>query len=38
LGKEEVNTGFWWGNLREADHLKMPGVHEKIILKWMFEK
>ena len=22
----EVYTGFWWGNLRERDHLKDPGV------------
>jgi len=22
----EVYTGFWWGNLRERDHLEDPGV------------
>jgi hypothetical protein len=22
----EVYTGFWWGNLRERDHLEGPGV------------
>jgi hypothetical protein len=21
MGKEEVYTGFWWGNLSERDHL-----------------
>jgi hypothetical protein len=21
----EVHTGFWWGNLRERDHLEDPG-------------
>jgi hypothetical protein len=26
-------TGFWWGNLREADHLEDLGVDERIILK-----
>jgi len=25
-GREEVYTGFWWGNLRERDHLGDPGV------------
>jgi len=31
----EVHTGFWWGNLRERDHLEDPGVDGRIILKWM---
>jgi hypothetical protein len=22
MGRGEVHTGFWWGNLRERDHLK----------------
>jgi len=21
-----VRTGFWWGNLREKDHMEDPGV------------
>jgi hypothetical protein len=25
-GREEVYTGFWWGNLRERGHLEDPGV------------
>ena len=33
-----VHTGFWWGNLREGDHLKGPGVDGRTILKWIFEK
>jgi hypothetical protein len=35
-GKREVYTGFWWGDLREGDHLGDPGVDERIILKWIF--
>jgi len=27
---------FWWGNLREMDHLEDPGANEKIILRWIF--
>jgi hypothetical protein len=33
-----VYTGFWWGNLRERDHLEVPGVDARIILKWIFRK
>jgi len=34
----EVYTGFWWGNLRERNHLKDPGVDRKIIIRWIFRK
>jgi hypothetical protein len=29
---------FWWGNLRERDHLEDPGLDRRIILKWNFRK
>jgi hypothetical protein len=35
LGRGEVFTGFWWGNLRERDHLEDPGVDGVIILRWI---
>jgi len=34
--RREVYTGYWWGNLREGDHLNDPGVDGKIILRWVF--
>jgi hypothetical protein len=37
-GGREAYTGFWWGNLRERDHLGNPGVDGRIILIWIFSK
>jgi len=34
----EVYTGFWWGNLRERNHLEEPGGDGRIILRWVFRK
>jgi hypothetical protein len=33
-----VHTGFWWGDLREGDHLEDLGVDRRILLKWIFKK
>jgi len=33
-----VYTGFWWGILRERDHLGDPGLDGRIILRWIFRK
>jgi hypothetical protein len=38
MGEREVYTGFWWGNLRERDHLEDPDVGGRIILRWSFRK
>ena len=38
LGGGEVYSGFWWGDLREGDHLGEPGVEGGIILRWIFRK
>ena len=37
-GKEEVQTGFRWGNLAERDHLEDLSVDGRIIFKWLFKK
>jgi hypothetical protein len=34
-GRGEVNTGFWWRNLRERDCFEDLGVDRKILLKWI---
>jgi hypothetical protein len=38
MWKRQVHTGFWWGDLREGDHLGHPCVDWRIILKWIFKK
>jgi len=34
VGRGDVYTGLWWGNLRERDHLEDLGVEGSIILRW----
>jgi hypothetical protein len=36
LGRGEVYTGFWWGNLKETDRLVDTEVDGRIILRWTF--
>jgi hypothetical protein len=38
MGRGEAYTGFWWGNLRERDHLGDPGVDGRIKGRWIFRK
>jgi hypothetical protein len=38
MGRREAGIGFWWGNLRERDHWRDPGVDERILIKWIFRK
>ena len=38
MGRGEVYTGFWWGNLSKRDHLEHPDVDGRIILIWIFRK
>jgi hypothetical protein len=38
MGKGELCTGFWFGNLRERDRWGNPGIDGRIILEWIFKK
>lgn len=29
---------FWWGNLKDTDHLKNLGISVGMILKWILNK
>jgi hypothetical protein len=37
MGRADVHTGIWWGNLRERGHLDDTSVDGKIILRWIFK-
>ena len=37
MGERRDYTGFWWGNLRERDHLEDRGIDGRA-LRWMFRK
>jgi len=36
MERGEEYTGFWWGYLRERDHLEDPGVDGRIIIRRIF--
>jgi hypothetical protein len=38
MGRREMYTGFWWGNLRKRGHLEDPGLDGRVILRWIFRK
>jgi len=37
-GGEERCRGFWWGNMRERNHLEDPDIDGRIILRWICRK
>jgi len=38
MGGRELYAVFSWGNLRERDHLKDPGLNGRVILIWIIRK
>ena len=37
-GRREVHTEFWWGNLKERDHLEDPSLYQTMILRCVFKQ
>jgi hypothetical protein len=37
IGRVELHTGFYWGNLREGGLLEDQDLDGRIILKWVLE-
>jgi len=33
-----VYSGFWWGNVKDRDHLEDPSIDGRIILRQKFRK
>jgi hypothetical protein len=38
VGRGEACTGFWWANLRKRAQCGDPGIHRRIILRWILRK
>jgi hypothetical protein len=38
MGERRGISGFWWGNLKERDHLREPGVDGSKILRRILGK
>ena len=36
-GIGEVHAEFWWGEVRERDHLEEQGVNRRVMLKCIFK-
>jgi len=37
MGRRQIVTDFWWGNLKNRNHLESLGTDEMILLKYSKE-
>jgi hypothetical protein len=37
MEENKMLSWIWWGNLKDADHLKFLGVERRIILIWILK-
>jgi hypothetical protein len=37
MGQKEMDTRFWWGDLKETECQEDIGIDGRIILKWLLE-
>jgi hypothetical protein len=33
-----IRTGFWWGRVKERDHMQDLGINGRIVLTWSIRK
>jgi len=38
MGRDEMHTAFWWGNLRERDQFQRPRHRWEVIFRVLFRK
>jgi hypothetical protein len=38
MGREEMNTVFWWRDLKKRDHFDDPAIDGNTALKWILRK
>lgn len=38
MGSTELDTGLWWGNLKEGEHMGDQGTVGKMLLKCILKK
>jgi hypothetical protein len=38
MGKSEMCRGYWWGNMKEGNHLEYVEIDVKVILTFMLKK
>jgi hypothetical protein len=37
-GESRCNAEYWFGNLKEGDHLKVIDIDGRVMLQWIFRR